>query len=88
MAASNWSLTEKGLKRVLVFKSFTELTKFLEKLGPEADTCDHHPDLRVFRATHLEIHLVTHDVGKVTEKDEALANVIDQLAKDFVLIPG
>lgn len=88
MVANGWQLTEKGWRKVLVFASFTELTRFLALLAPEADARDHHPDLRIFRASHLEIHLLTHDVKAVTHKDEALAAVIDELSEDFAVIPG
>lgn len=88
MAANNWQLTEKGLLKVLHFKSFTDLTRFLTLLGPEADARDHHPDARIFRATYLEIYLITHDRSAITEKDEALARVIDELAEGFDLIPS
>lgn len=83
MAANDWNLTENGLKKVVVFTTFSELTRFLVLVGPEADARDHHPDLRVFRATHLEIHLITHDAGTVTDKDYALAEVIDRIVEEF-----
>lgn len=83
MAANDWNLTENGLRKVLIFNSFSELTGFLARVGPEADARNHHPDLRVFRATHLEIHLITHDAGTVTDKDYALAEVIDRIVEEF-----
>lgn len=88
MAANGWELTEKGLRKVVIFGTFTELTQFLALVGPLADAVCHHPDLRVFRATHLEIVLITHDVGAVTAKDEALAEIIDELLKTPGIIPG
>jgi len=88
MVANGWDLTEKGWRKVLIFSSFTELSRFLAALAPEADVRDHHPDLRVFRASRLEIHLITHDAESVTDKDEELAFLIDELASNFSLIPG
>lgn len=87
MAANGWELTEKGLRKVLVFGTFTELTQFLKLVGPLADAVCHHPDLRVFRATHLEMLLITHDVDAVTAKDETLAEKIDELMKTSGIIP-
>lgn len=76
---SNWELTEKGLFRSLRFDSFTALTQFLGKLGPIADTLDHHPDCVIRKAVILDVHLITHDQKKVTEKDYNVAREIDRL---------
>ena len=76
---SNWQLTEKGLFRSLRFESFTVLTRFLAQLGPVADALDHHPDCVIRKAVILDIHLVTHDQKRVTEKDYNLARDIDAL---------
>lgn len=76
---SNWELTEKGLFRSLKFESFTGLTQFLAQLGPVADALDHHPDCVIRKAVVLDVHLMTHDQKKVTEKDHVLAAEIDKL---------
>ncbi|ASS50598.1 MAG: hypothetical protein A3D31_13620 [Candidatus Fluviicola riflensis] len=76
---SNWQLTEKGLFRSLRFKTFTTLTQFLAQLGPIADALDHHPDCVVRKAVILDVHLMTHDQKKVTEKDHNLAREIDKI---------
>lgn len=87
MAANSWELTEKGLRKVYAFRSFTDLTNFLARLGPIADRANHHPDLRVFRAKHLEVYLITHDSGTITSKDEMLAKGMDELVQEWGFIP-
>jgi 4a-hydroxytetrahydrobiopterin dehydratase len=79
MDNSNWELTEKGLFRSLRFESFTALTQFLAQLGPVADALDHHPDCVIRKAVILDVHLLTHDQKKVTEKDYGLATEIDRI---------
>jgi 4a-hydroxytetrahydrobiopterin dehydratase len=76
---SNWELTEKGLFRSLKFESFTVLTQFLGKLAPIADARDHHPDCVIRKAVILDVHLITHDQKKVTEKDYNLSREIDRV---------
>lgn len=76
---STWELTEKGLFRSLRFDSFTGLTQFLGQLGPIADALDHHPDCVIRKAVILDVHLMTHDQKKVTEKDYNLAREIDKM---------
>lgn len=79
----DWLVTENGLFRRLSFNSFSELTQFLAALGPFADEQEHHPDLKIHRAVLLDVTLITHDQGTITEKDHRLAAVIDQLCVGY-----
>lgn len=79
MDVRDWLTTEEGLKRTVKFESFTALTAFLAELGPIADAADHHPDCVIRKAVVLDITLITHDKGRVTEKDVALAEQINSL---------
>lgn len=79
MASSTWQLTDQGLFRQFRFQTFSELTLFLAAIGPVADGRDHHPDIKIHRAVLLDVHLLTHDKKAVTEKDHALADLMDEL---------
>jgi 4a-hydroxytetrahydrobiopterin dehydratase len=83
MDVRNWIITDKGLFRSLSFQSFTALTQFLAELAPVADKLDHHPDLRIRKAVVLDIWLITHDSGTITEKDTELAAVINRLSESY-----
>jgi 4a-hydroxytetrahydrobiopterin dehydratase len=49
------------------------------RIGIEAEKADHHPEwFNVYNK--LDIWLTTHDAGGVSEKDLALAKIIDRLA--------
>jgi 4a-hydroxytetrahydrobiopterin dehydratase len=47
-----------------------------------AEKSDHHPDWRnVYRT--VEVNLSTHDCGGVTERDVALAHIMNKIAVQF-----
>ena len=81
--ADNWSITDQGLNREFKFKSFTDLTAFLNRIAETADSMDHHPDLEVSKAVLLNVHLLTHDKKAITEKDHKLAEVMNETYLSF-----
>ena len=52
---------------------------FMSKVALEAEKADHHPEWFNVYGT-VEITLTTHDAGGLSERDVALATVIDKLA--------
>lgn len=83
MELSHWRVTANGLHRSITFRSFSELTAFLARLGPIADALDHHPDLTIHSAVVLELQVITHDIQRITERDVELATQIDGLLADY-----
>jgi len=59
----------------------------LNAIGAEAERMDHHPDVDL-RYAHLDVRLVSHDVGAVTGRDIRLARTITRLAGGAGLTPG
>ena len=49
------------------------------QIGAEAERVDHHPDLDL-RYAHVDVTLVSHDVGGVTRRDIRLAGTISEIA--------
>ncbi len=72
----------KGITKEFIFKNFDIAWAFMNEVAKIANQLDHHPDWsNVYNKVHIT--LCTHDKGKVTEKDVALANHIDLIEADF-----
>jgi len=81
LALPEWTYVEDraALHRRLVLEDFSAALGLMVRIGIEAEKADHHPEwFNVYNK--LDIWLTTHDAGGVSEKDLALARVIDRLA--------
>lgn len=66
----------RALHRRLIFADFAEALAMMVRIGMAAEKADHHPEwTNVYN--RLDIWLTTHDTGDVSERDHALARVID-----------
>ncbi len=77
-AAPQWTLAADGLSisRSLIFADFNAAFGFMTRVALAAEKADHHPEWsNVWN--RVDIRLTTHDAGGLTEKDFALAAVID-----------
>ena len=74
-----WQQSSEGkLVRKLEFENFVEAFGFMTRVALLAETMNHHPEwFNVFNK--VEIALVTHDAGGITDKDILLAQRIDAL---------
>jgi 4a-hydroxytetrahydrobiopterin dehydratase len=73
--------TEKGeqLTREFKFNDFVEAWGFMSQVAILAEKMEHHPDWHNVYNT-VTISLTSHDQGdQITEKDEKLANKIDDI---------
>jgi 4a-hydroxytetrahydrobiopterin dehydratase len=76
-ALPGWTHADEKLHREYRFGSFKEAVSFIVRIGFEAERMNHHPEIWNVYGT-VRIALQTHDAGdKVTEKDVALARVIE-----------
>jgi 4a-hydroxytetrahydrobiopterin dehydratase len=78
-APEGWALTGDTLRKEFTFKGFTAAVGFVQRLVAPANEARHHPDLEI-HYNRVVVDLTTHDEGGVTDKDLALASVIEQLA--------
>ncbi len=76
---TNWSIENGKLARTFVFKNFVQAVEFVNRVVPLAEKANHHPDLEIFDYKKVKIKLFSHDVGKITERDHALALEINEL---------
>ena len=68
-----------AITRIFKFKNFVEAWGFMTQVAMEAEKADHHPEwFNVYNT--VDILLSTHDAGGLTERDIALAKVIDRIA--------
>ncbi len=74
-----WQETDKALYRRFDFADFSEAFGFMTRVALAAEKMGHHPTwTNTFN--RVEVWLSTHDEGDVvTEKDRALAKLIDRL---------
>lgn len=56
--------------------------RLVQAIGQAAEEADHHPDLDL-RYTHVDVHLSSHDVAGVTERDLRLARTISELVRSL-----
>ncbi len=74
-----WGFENGHIKRTYKTKKWPETLMFLNAVGYLAEQADHHPDLAASYAS-LEVRLMTHSAGGVTDKDFDLAIRIEALA--------
>jgi 4a-hydroxytetrahydrobiopterin dehydratase len=82
----DWVLLRQALHTRLGTKDFRTGLELVGLIGAAAETANHHPDLDL-RYAYLDIHLSSHDVGGVTERDLALARTISELAARHGVVP-
>ncbi len=76
-----WTKSADGAAIELSFRfaDFSQAFAFLTRVAMHAEKVDHHPE---FTSTwnRVDFRLTSHDQGKVTDRDIALARVIDGFA--------
>ena len=74
-----WTERDGALVRSFRFADFSEALAFLTRVALHAEKVDHHPEFTSVW-NRVDFRLASHDSGGVTERDHALAAVIDRLA--------
>jgi 4a-hydroxytetrahydrobiopterin dehydratase len=76
---TGWTLDGDAIRKQFVFKGFPEAIAFVNRLAPEAEAADHHPDILI-NYKRVTLTYSTHSDGGLTEKDFAGAALADRLA--------
>lgn len=76
---AGWTGSTEKLSRSIEFADFPTAVEFINRLAPQCEAMDHHPDLAL-RWRWVDIVLSTHSAGGVTEMDTNLAGVVDEVA--------
>lgn len=77
---SRWTYDSgrKAFYRQLRLETFSEAFGLMTRIAIEAEKADHHPEWsNVYN--RVDIWLTTHDAGDVSERDVALARLIDAM---------
>lgn len=74
-----WSTDGTAIEKRFEFDDFTAAMAFMAAAAPKIDELDHHPEwTNVYN--RIDVRLSSHDAGGVTDRDFALAQVLDGLA--------
>jgi 4a-hydroxytetrahydrobiopterin dehydratase len=76
---SGWTLDGDAIRKQFTFKGFPEAVAFVDRLVPEAEAADHHPDITI-NYRRVTLSYSTHSEGGLTEKDFAGAQMADRVA--------
>lgn len=80
----DWRLLMRALHARFSTGSLAVGLDFARRVGEVADELDHHPDLDL-RYGHVEVRLLSHDVGAVTARDLAVAARVSAIAAELGL---
>jgi 4a-hydroxytetrahydrobiopterin dehydratase len=79
---AEWRIKDEKLFRVLRFKDFNKAIEFMNQVAITAEAMDHHPEWsNVYNK--VEIYLVTHSEGGITQLDIDLAREINSHFNTF-----
>jgi 4a-hydroxytetrahydrobiopterin dehydratase len=78
---NGWTLDGKAIRKQFSFKGFPEAVAFVNRLMPDAERADHHPDITI-NYRRVTLSWSTHDEGGLTAKDIAGAQMADRHAQE------
>ena len=76
---NGWTLDGDAIRKQFTFKGFPEAVAFVDRLVPEAEAADHHPDITI-NYRRVTLSYSTHSEGGLTEQDFAGAQMADRVA--------
>ena len=79
-ALTGWSLQGDEIVKQYTFKNFPEAIAFVNRLAPEAEAADHHPDILI-NYKRVTLTYSTHSEGGLTDKDFAGAAMADRVVR-------
>ncbi len=74
-----WTLQADEIRKQYTFKDFLEAIAFVNRLAPEAEAADHHPDILI-NYKRVTLTYSTHSEGGLTDKDFAGAATADRVS--------
>jgi 4a-hydroxytetrahydrobiopterin dehydratase len=78
-----WTLDRNAIRRQYTFADFVAAIAFVNRLVPEAEASDHHPDIQI---NYRRVTLIysTHSEGGLTVKDFDGAAMADRVEKPSI----
>jgi len=78
-SVNGWTREGDAIRKQFTFADFLQAITFVNRLAPEAEKADHHPDI-VINYKRVTLTYSTHSEGGLTEKDFVGAATADRLA--------
>ena len=78
---TSWKFIDNKISKEFELKDFKSALNFVNQVGAEAESMDHHPDILMHSWNKVKISVNTHSEGGVTEKDFKLAEKIEAIKK-------
>ena len=76
---TGWTLDGDAIRKQYTFADFPAAIAFVDRLAPEAERADHHPDILI-NYKRVTLTYSTHSEGGLTDRDFAGAAAADRLA--------
>jgi 4a-hydroxytetrahydrobiopterin dehydratase len=76
---NGWTREGDAIRKQFTFADFLQAIAFVNRLAPEAEKADHHPDILI-NYKRVTLTYSTHSEGGLTEKDFVGASAADRLA--------
>jgi 4a-hydroxytetrahydrobiopterin dehydratase len=76
---NGWTLEGDAIRKQYTFADFPSAVEFVNRLVPEAEAADHHPDILI-NYKRVTLTYSTHSEGGLTAKDFTGAATADRLA--------
>lgn len=82
LAQAGWTAAADGaaIEKTFRFEDFPAAMAFMTRVAFAAEAMDHHPEWRNVN-NRVDVRMTTHDSGGVTQKDFALARVMEQVSE-------
>jgi 4a-hydroxytetrahydrobiopterin dehydratase len=75
-----WTFESNALRKQFTFAGFPEAVAYVQRLVPEAEQADHHPDITI-NYRRVTLSFSTHSEGGVTLKDVDGARMANRQAR-------
>ncbi len=82
MCMDDWETQNDSIIKEFSFQDFSSAMTFVNKVAELAEQVKHHPDILIHSYNKVRVKLSTHSEKAVTEKDIALAEMIDRIRKN------
>ena len=76
---AQWRLMNRIVRARFLTGDFASGIRFVDAVAEAAETADHHPDIDL-RYLHVDLALVSHSAGGVTQRDLDMAETISGIA--------
>lgn len=77
-SSAPWTITYNKLHKSFEFTDFVSAFGFMTQVAIKAEKANHHPEwFNVYK--RVDIDLITHEAGGITQKDFDLAGSIEQI---------